>query len=417
MLNWDWETKEKFILDINEYKEKFSFIHDFVVSSDGEKLALVIETEDKKLTLFINGERWNSSYERICYLSFLPNNSVACLVLQNYNWTLSVNEKLLDETFDYAWNLQISKDASTIAFNIKKDNFYGVCVNGKVWENLFFDARDLFISPDGSKTASYVRTKNPPVLDIFSFKEGVWSLAVDGIPWDKNFISIYGCNFSPNSEKVSATVRLDQQEFSVAVDGKIWDETFLYAWEPLFIDENNICVPVKTEEGFTMVVNGKKIWNKHFVQLWHQRVSPDKKKIAAVVATDFGKWTVAVDGIPWKRTFSQAVLSPHFSPDSKKVASVVRENNKWTVAVDGIPWEQEFDRVWSPSFSPDGSHVLAKAEKDGVYFIVLDGKVGKESYDLLWQPQFSPDGEKILVRCIKNGRYYRKILTIGEVLG
>ncbi|GLI53306.1 electron transfer complex subunit TmcD [Thermodesulfovibrio yellowstonii] len=416
MFNWDWETKEKFICDVNEYKKKFSFVHELLVSPDGEKLAAAVEIEDKKVTPCINGKTWDSSYERICFLNFLPNNSIACLVLQNYEWTLAVEENLLEETFDYAWNLQFSKDASTIAFNIKKGDSYGVCINGKVWENLFFDTRDLFISPDGKKTASYVRTKNPQVLDIFSFKEGVWSLAVDGVVWDKNFISVYGCNFSPDSEKVSATVRLSQQEFSVAVNGEIWNEIFPYAWEPLFIDENHVCVPVKTQKGFTLAMNGKIIWDKYFVQLWNQRVGPDKKKIATVVATDFGKWTIAVDGIPWNRTFSQAVLPPQFSPDGKKVAAVVRENNQWTVAVDGIPWKRGFERVWSPQFSPDSSHIVTKAEKEGVYFIVLDGEIGKDTFDVLWEPQFSPDGEKILVRCIKNGRYYRKILTIGEIL-
>lgn len=98
------------------------------------------------------------------------------------------------------------------------------------------------------------------------------------------------------------------------------------------------------------------------------------------------------------------------------MAAVVRENNQWTVAVDGIPWKRGFERVWSPQFSPDSSHIITKAEKEGVYFIVLDGEIGKDTFDILWEPQFSPDGEKILVRCIKNGRYYRKILTIGEIL-
>lgn len=416
MFNWDWQTKEKVICDVNEWKERFSLVHEFIPSADGERIAAVVEIEDKKVTPCINGKTWSDTFERICFLNFLPDSSIVCLVLQNYEWTMAKDEVLLDESFDYAWNLQFSEDASTVAFNIKKGDSYGLCVNGKVWDNLFFDARDLFICPDGKRTACYVRTKNPQVLDIFSFKEGVWTVAVDGIAWDKNFISVYGLSFSPDGKRVAATVRLSQQEFTVAVDGNLWNETFYNAWEPVFVNEGDICVPVKTEKGWTLALNGKPLWNRHFVQLWHQRVSPDGKKIAAVCATEFGKWTVAVDGMPWKRTFSQAVLPPQFSPDGKRVASAVRENNLWTVAVDAVAWNVGFERVWTPQFSPDGSHVVAIAERDGVFFIVLDGKIGKDTFDMLWEPVFSPDGDKILIRCIKNGRYYRKILTIGEIL-
>jgi len=413
MFNWDWQTKEKLICNVDEWKEKFSLVHEFIVSPDGEKIAAVTEIEDKKVSPCVNGKTWNQTFERVCFLNFTNENSLACLVLQNYEWTVAVDGKVLDETFDYAWNLQFC--AGTTAFNIKKTDSYGVCVNEKIWENLFFDARDLFISPDGKKTACYVRTKNPQVLDIFSFKEGVWTVAVDGFAWDKNFISVYGLNFS-NEGKVAATVRLSQQEFTVCVNGNLWNEIFLNAWEPVFVNEKDVCVPVKKDKGWMLFLNGKPLWNKSFVQLWNQRISPDGNRIAAVVAPEFGKWTVAVDGIPWKKTFSQAVLPPIFSPDGKRIAALVRDNNMWTVAVDGIPWKETFDRIWTPQFSPDGRHIIAKAEKDGVFFIVLDGRIGKDTFDMLWEPIFSPEGDKVLVRCIKNGKYYRRVLTLGEIL-
>ncbi len=159
MFNWDWQTKEKVICDVNEWKERFSLVHEFIPSADGERIAAVVEIEDKKVTPCINGKTWSDTFERICFLNFLPDSSIVCLVLQNFEWTMAKDEVLLDESFDYAWNLQFSEDASTVAFNIKKGDSYGLCVNGKVWDNLFFDARDLFISPDGKRTACYVRTK------------------------------------------------------------------------------------------------------------------------------------------------------------------------------------------------------------------------------------------------------------------
>lgn len=414
MQNWDWNRGEKLVCNITEWKDKFSIVHDFIVSADREKISAPVEIKDKKVTLCVNGEIWENLFERICFPQFTPDGSLICLVLQNYEWTMAKNNSLLEDSFDYTWNLKTDLIGKNIAFNIKKGDLYGACLNGIVWENLFFDVRDLYISPDGASTACYVKTKNPPLLDIFSFKEGVWTVAVDGKPWDKSFISFYGICFSPDSKKVSATVRLSEQEFTVAVDGILWNETFLNAWESVFINENDVAVPVRTEKGWSIAINGKPQW-KSFNQVWYPRVSPDGK-ITAVVSTEFGKWTVAVEGKPWEKQFSQHVLPPFFSPDGKKVGAVVKDNNLWTVAIDGKPWDIGFDRIWTPQFSSDGNHCVAKAEKEGVYFIVLDGKIGKDVFDALWEPQFSPDGDKILIGCIKNGKYIRKIIKIVEVL-
>ncbi len=413
MTSWDWDTKEKVISNLKEWKEKFNSSEEILVSPDFEKIVAIVKVQEGK-TFCINGETWNNTFERICFPQITPLGSVICLALRNYEWTLAKDDTVMEETFDYAWNLKTDKESKSIAFNIKKGDSYGVCLDGKIWDTLFFDARDLILSDDGKHAASYVRVENPPLLDIFSFKKGVWTIAADGNPWDKNFISIYGACFSPDNKKIAASVRLSQQEFTVAIDGKTWDEIFLNAWEPIFLDNDNVAVPVKREKGWTLAINGKVSWP-YFTQLWHQRVSPDGR-IAAVVATEFGKWTVALDGNPWKETFSHCVLPPFFSADGKKIGAVIRNRNTWSVAINGKPWDRGFDRIWSPQLSPDGNYCIAKAEKEGTYFLVLNGKIVKETFDMLWEPKFSPDGDKILFGCIKNGKYIRKVLSLSEVL-
>lgn len=138
MFNWDWDTKEKLVCDINEWKENFSVVHEFIVSADREKITAPVEIEDKKVTLCINGKIWENSFERICTPQFTKKGSLICLVLQNYEWTLANNDSLLDETFDYAWNLKTDTTGTSIGFNIKKGDLYGVCLDGTVWNNLFF---------------------------------------------------------------------------------------------------------------------------------------------------------------------------------------------------------------------------------------------------------------------------------------
>lgn len=415
MLGFDWNSDKKITLDLLPIKKKYLSIHDIIVSSDGEKVGLIVETDDKKITPIINENPWEQKFEKICYPQFLPDGTFACLVLNNYEWTLAIDQKLLDQTFDYAWNLKHSQDGKTITFNIKKDNNYSIFMNGKAWEKSYFDSRELFISPDGNNVATYVRTKNPPLLDIFGFKEGVWTVSVNSKEWDKNFISLYGASFSPNSSKIAATVRLSQQEYTVAVNGLLWDKIFLNAWEPIFISDNDVCVPAKTEQGWTLFLNEKNIWKNYYSQIWYQKVSPDGENIAATVATDLGKWTIALNDSPWNKKHHNVVLCPIFSPNSKKIAAVVREKNLWTVAVNGVLWKTGFDRIWTPKFSPDSANLIAKAEKDGIFFIVVNGKIGKDTFDVLWDPIFSPDGEKVLIRAIKNDRYTCKILTLGEI--
>lgn len=415
MIQSDWDTRESVEINLSDILKKHPQVSDIVVSQEGKKIALIIEIEDKQFTAFVNGELWQSAFERICYPQFLSNGSLICLVLNNYQWSLAVDGETQGESFDYAWNLCLSRDLKNYAFNIKRDNSYSLCVDGKIWEEFFFDSRDLIISPDGTHAATYVRVKNPPLLDIFSFKEGVWTLAVDGKAWNKNFISIFGATFSSSSKSIAATVRLGQQEYTVAVNGELWDILFVNAWEPIFLNESKIALPAREARGWSLYIDGKRSWKRDYVQLWNLSVSPSGDKIAATAATQFGKWTVVVDDLPWKREFSQAVLAPLFSPDGKRVAAVVKEKNQWTVAVDGIPWEAGFDRIWSPLFSPDGRHIVAKAEREGLYLIVVDGKIGKDTFERLWDPLFSPEGDRVLIRGIKNNKYIRKILTLPEI--
>jgi hypothetical protein len=191
---------------------------------------------------------------------------------------------------------------------------------------------------------------------------------------------------------------------------------YLGIWEPLFKPgSTDVLAPVKTEHGWSLAMQGEIIWPRRYVQLWGQRLSPDAEKIAAVVAPKFGEWTIAVDDKPWKTRFSDAVLFPVFSPDSRRVAAIVKHNNRYTIAIDGKPWEKDFDMAWDPVFSPDGNEVAAKVEQNGKFVVVLNGKTGNHAHDGLWDPVFSPDGEKLLLRCIEDGRYYRRILLLNEV--
>jgi hypothetical protein len=414
--NWDWNTKEKLVANINDWRKKFSAIRELVPSDDGEKIATIIKTEDKRFTTCVNGETWEETFERVYSLKFNPDNQLISLALRNYEWSVNVDHEKWEEKFDYIWNLTLSPDGKSIAVNMRTGEMTsGVCLNGKTWENNFPEVRDLVISPDGKRTASHVQKKTRAELDILGFLKKIWTAAVDGTAWDNTFLTLWGGVFSDDSNHLAAIVMTDMSQYTIAVDSTPWEQVFGAAWEPIFKPKStDVIAPVQTPKGWTLALNGKPIWG-NFSQVWRQKYSPDGQRLAAVVAVDVGKWTIAVDGSPWDTVFSQMVLSPVFSPDGKKVAASVKNHNKWTIAIEGTTWSESFDNIWDPVFSPDSNNVAARAEKNGRYFIVVNRKIGKKDYEWLWDPVFSPDGTKLLIRGVDGGKYYRRVIPISEI--
>src|SRR4030043_524184 len=275
---WGWDTKEKLVANINDWKKKFIDIRELTPSDDGEKIAAVVQPEKGKFTTCVNGDVWEEIFERVYSLKFKPDNQLISLTYRDYVWALAVDHEKWEETFDFIWNLTLTQDGKGIAVNIKRDPQLGAALNGT--------------------------------------------------PWEKTFWSIWGPVFSTDSNHVAACVRTGFAQYNIAVDGNTWEGPFGLVWEPIFKPNSNDGVaPIRTPKGTTLAMNGKPIWG-FFFNVWRQRCSPDGQKIAAVVVPAFPRWTIAVDGTPWNTTFSDLVLTPVFSPNSKRVAAVVKDNNR-----------------------------------------------------------------------------------------
>jgi hypothetical protein len=179
---------------------------------------------------------------------------------------------------------------------------------------------------------------------------------------------------------------------------------------------NSVVAPVRVNGKWSLAEDGRIIWDRRFVQLWHSIYSPDGSKLAAIVAPKYGKWTVAVDGHPWPITFNDMVADAVFSPDSKKIAAVAKKDACWFVAVDGVVWKSTFDMAWKPVFSSDSNYVALKFEKNGKYGIALNDQLWDGECDEIWDPVFSPAGDTILVRALKDGTYSRHVLSVTDML-
>ena len=193
-------------------------------------------------------------------------------------------------------------------------------------------------------------------------------------------------------------------------------------WKAAFSPaDGSVTAPVKTPEGWTLARDGQILWGQRYAQLWHHVYNENGMSIAAIVAPKYGRWTVAVDGAPWKKTFGDLVTDLVFSPSGRRAACVGKENNEYTIAVDGAAWDLKCDMAWAPVFSPDEQNVAARIEKDGRYTVAVNGKPMKARFKAVWDPAFSPDGEYVLIRAIEEAggkeNYIRQVLPVTEISG
>ena len=278
LASWDWDTKEKLIADINEWKKRFTSVRELVPSDDGEKVATVVRNAERRFTTCVNGEAWEETFERVYSLKFNPDNQLISFALRDYEWSINIDHEMSEEKFDYVWNLTLSPDGKSVAADVSKDNMTSVCLNGTTWENLFFETRDVAISPDGTKTAAHVLVNRRKELDNVEFMKKNWTVAVDGTPWDTKFINVWGGVFSSDGNHVAACVRTGMALYTIAVDGKPWEQMFPAVWEPICKPgSNDFVAPVQTPKGWTMAMDGKPLWG-NFSQVWRPVFSHDGKK-------------------------------------------------------------------------------------------------------------------------------------------
>jgi hypothetical protein len=179
---------------------------------------------------------------------------------------------------------------------------------------------------------------------------------------------------------------------------------------------HSVTAPVRIDGKWSVAEDSRIIWDRRFVQIWNLMFSPDVRKLAAIVAPKYGKWTMAVDGQPWSATFNDMVSDAVFSPDSKRIAAVAKNSGRWFVAVNGTVWSNHFDMVFQPVFSPDSKCVAVKFEQNGKYGIALNDRLWDGGYDNIWDPVFSPAGDKMLLRTLKGGTYSRHVLSVADML-
>jgi WD40 repeat protein len=414
---WDWGIGSRTVADLSECDCDVEWREENQVSPDGEEVAAVVKTGEAEFSVCVNGTCWEPRYERIWYLRYSPDGRLAGLACDG-DWTLCVNGEPWEDTYSFLFNTLFSKDGSVIACCVADSMTYGMVIEGVVWETLFPNANNFVLSSNGKRSAAVVQTVPLGQADVFKFKDGAYSVAVDGMPWDVNFVNVWTPRFNADNTSVAAQIRHTLFDYTIVIDGKPWAENFNQVWEPLFHPvKNSVAAPVRLAGKWGMALDGKIIWQPTFFQVWQQQFSPSGDRLAAIVCPKYGRWTLAVDGTPWNTTFGDMVMDMTFSPDGKRLAALGKQDGKWTVFSDDRAWDSHYDMCYAPVFSPDSKHVAARVEKNGRFTIAVDGKDYGQGFDQCFDPTFSPDGSRILIRAIVDGKYQRIVESVAKIIG
>ena len=417
--NWDWQTREKMIANVSDWKKKYNWVEEPAVSPDGEKIAAIVNIDEGEFNVCVNGESWQEEpVDKAWLLRFSPDGRLTAITSTMGEWTMTIDGTPWENTFAYVWNPHFSKDGKVIAAAFQQDMNYGMVINDVPWETTFPNLTNSTISEDGKFSAASVQTIPMGQGEIFKFQEGSFSAAMDGKVWDKNFVNVWDMAVNSKGTKLAAEVRLTLYDYTIAVNGEPWDATYGCVWAPIFEPKTDaVIAPVRVDGKWTLAKDGKIMWGSRFDQIWGQQCLPDGKRIAAITASDYGKWTVVVDGVPWKVTVGDMLTDLTSNASGTRLAALAKHNDKWTVLSDGNLWTNWFNRIWPPVFSDNGQYLAVKVENGGKYTLAINDKVWNKAFDALWQPVVSPDGSKILCRIIEDGKYYRRIIPVKEILG
>jgi len=417
LTSWDWHPAERTIADLTSLAETLGTIVETAWSEDGEHVA-VVGRQDDEYRLGRETGALDTVFEKLRQVRFTPDNRVFGLAKLDDAWTVVFDQEPWEERFDFAWNPVLSADGSTVAVQITRDNQCSVAVNGTPWEESFTALRELAISADGKTVAATVQTTALKEADVPGFFAGTWTIAVNGTPWEARFINTWGVCVHPANGSVAAEVRHLDQTYGIAENAKAWEQRFGCVWEPLFHPAyDRVLAPVRLGGMWTLAENGQPLWKGRYHQLWRVAAPAGNNRFAAVVAHDFGRWTVAVDDAPWPIGFSDLVLTPCFSPSGERVAAVFRDAGTWGIVVDGKPWDHRFAMAWDPLFSPGGREVLARVEVEDGVTLALDGTLWSARFDTLAPPCFDPAGERVLVRGMRRGHCIRQVVDLKTLRG
>lgn len=349
-----------------------------------------------------------------------------------------------DTQYNWVEEYRVSPDGEQVAAIVNLGEMeFGVCVNGKLWENRFEKAWSLNFLPDGR-------------LAVLAASDEEWTVYIDDTPWLNRFDYIWGLQWSDDGSHVAAAVQ-KETAYGMAVDDSIWDNLYENLTCPL-LDNSGASAAVVQKESlgqgdierfrqgiFCAAVNGTPL-EQSFVNVWDLRFDSQGRKITYIARKNRSDYTVVNGTVAWPGNF-QAAWQPIFTDQDACVIAPVRHQGKWYLYKDGAPfWRSGFEQLWKLTVSPatsrvaavvapafgkwtvceqekcwdirvnemvhdlfysdNGERLLATVKHNRFWDLAVDGRRWGLSCDKLWQPCVSPDASIITARMLQKGKYH-----------
>lgn len=412
--SWDWQTAVKEI-DLKDWNARFNWTEEFQTSPDGEKIAAIVNTDEAEFTVCVNGQPWDTVFEKAWALRFLPDGRLVVLAANDEEWTVCTDGTPWENRFDYAWDLKWSDSGGHIAVAVQTDGEYGMAVNDTVWDTLYENITGCILGSNGT-SAAVVQKEPLSQADTEKFSTGIFCAAVDGTASDDLFMNVWDMALDETGEHLAYVVRKNRETYSIVQDGRQWQGGFQSAWQPVFMDQGRaLAAPVREKGKWYLYKDGDRFWENAFEQLWKPVLSPDGRKLAAIVSSSFGKWTVCEDRENWNMAANGMISDLAYSPDGTRLAAVIKHNGTWDIAVNGRQWGLKADKLWAPITSRDGRVTVTRMVRKGKYYLVANGYVHPTAFDLAFDPEINPSGDKILLKTITDHTYTRRILNVDDI--
>ena len=100
--SWDWETGRKEV-PFSSWQDQYEWVEEPQSSPDGESVAAIVKTGESEFNVCVNGDTWDSPFEKIWHLRCSPNGRMAAIVSENGEWTLAVDGVAWESRFGFVW--------------------------------------------------------------------------------------------------------------------------------------------------------------------------------------------------------------------------------------------------------------------------------------------------------------------------
>ncbi|WPV02141.1 hypothetical protein SNE26_10170 [Mucilaginibacter sp. cycad4] len=335
--------------------------------------------------------KFSAEYDKIAGITFSDDdNSVAFAAMKKRNngtkyWVIVLNNKELPGTYDAISNLspEFMPGGKSLMYVVKNSNNKSmVAINGTPGYEFDHIGHGIpLLSPDGKHFAytglNYTAKGSTVVFD------GKIGQMFDEIP-EQSLV------FSPESNHFAYGAH-SLNDWQVIIDG-VAQKKYRRVDNIAFSQNGNIAYKAKKGEKWIIVLNGQEGMGYDSIMTGFPKFSPNSKYLAYSVKQN-GRWIIKVEDVGMRKEVSflsedessreGEILSPEFSPDSKRLAFVTKIGNQKMVISDGEPSEKYDDIVSNIVFSADNKHFafVAKRKKtidQSKFIVVIDGKEGPE---------------------------------------